>query len=267
MVEVLAGYCTEQFHGRGAIPIAKFQKRTPSLRKEWAGQPHPHPEHAYGLDYLEHRKHLELDAHEMHLVRLRCSDLKIPWAASVWDAPAARDVIGLDPHHVKIPSAHNGDWPLIEFVYTEWPKLVIISCGMATRAEISDLVRRLGPDCARTVLMACTSTYPCPFKDVCLGEMNVMQDAWGSKMAGIGFSGHHAGIAVDVAAMALGAEYLERHFTLNRSWKGTDHAASLEPDGMRKLLRDCAHVAEAMDRKPGLGMCESERAAREKLRG
>ena len=69
-------------------------------------------------------------------------------------------------------------------------------------------------------------------------------------MKGIGFSGHHKGIAPDIAALTLGARYFERHFTLDRTWKGTDHAASLEPDGMRKLSRDLKLVAKSLQNKP-----------------
>ena len=82
---------------------------------------------------------------------------------------------------------------------------------------------------------------------------------------GIGFSGHHLGIAVDSAAVALGAEWIERHFTLDRTWKGTDHAASLEPDGLRKLARDCRAVHKSMTRKTS-GILEIEEAQRNKLK-
>ena len=84
-------------------------------------------------------------------------------------------------------------------------------------------------------------------------------------MKGIGFSGHHLGIAVDSASVALGAEYIERHFTLDRTWKGTDHAASLEPDGMRKLARDCRAVAKALTYKSE-DVLDIEKVQRNKLK-
>ncbi|MBQ4214741.1 MAG: N-acetylneuraminate synthase family protein, partial [Bacteroidales bacterium] len=99
------------------------------------------------------------------------------------------------------------------------------------------------------VIYACTSGYPVPFNDVCLLELTRFRKEYSGRVKSIGFSGHHLGIAVDSAAVALGAEWIERHFTLDRTWKGTDHAASLEPDGLRKLARDCRAVATALSYK------------------
>ena len=84
-------------------------------------------------------------------------------------------------------------------------------------------------------------------------------------MKSIGFSGHHLGIAVDSAAVALGAEWIERHYTLDRTWKGTDHAASLEPDGVRKLARDCRAVAKALTYK-SKDILDIESVQRDKLK-
>ena len=104
-----------------------------------------------------------------------------------------------------------------------------------------------------------------PFEDICLLELTRLKEVYGKRVKAIGFSGHHLGIAVDSAAVALGAEYIERHYTLDRTWKGTDHAASLEPDGVRKLARDCRAVAKALTYK-----CEDildfEKVQREKLK-
>src|SRR6185312_7780998 len=87
----------------------------------------------------------------------------------------------------------------------------------------------------RLVVYSCTSGYPVPFPDVCLLEINNLRDHYGSRVKSIGFSGHHLGIAIDIAAYTLGAVWIERHFTKDRSWKGTDHAASLEVPGLQKL--------------------------------
>ena len=88
-----------------------------------------------------------------------------------------------------------------------------------------------------------------PFEDVCLLEIERIRKAYGDRVKKIGFSGHHLGIAIDVAAYTLGASVIERHFTLDRTWKGTDHAASLEPDGIRKLVRNLIAVQEALTYK------------------
>jgi N-acetylneuraminate synthase len=104
-----------------------------------------------------------------------------------------------------------------------------------------------------------------PFDDICLLEITRMRQTYGRRVKAIGFSGHHLGIAVDSAAVALGAEWIERHYTLDRTWKGTDHAASLEPDGVRKLARDCRAVARALTFKQQ-DVLDIEQVQRNKLK-
>jgi N-acetylneuraminate synthase len=99
------------------------------------------------------------------------------------------------------------------------------------------------------ILYSCTSGYPVPFEDISLLEISRLKETFGGRVRAVGFSGHHLGIAADVAAMTLGAEWIERHFTLDRTWKGTDHAASLEPDGLRRLCRDIKNVYKALQYK------------------
>ena len=115
------------------------------------------------------------------------------------------------------------------------------------------------------VIYDCTSGYPVPFEDICLLELTKLRELYASRVKAIGFSGHHLGIAVDSAAVALGAEWVERHFTLDRTWKGTDHAASLEPDGVRKLARDCRAVAKALTYKRE-DILDIEKVQRNKLK-
>ena len=100
------------------------------------------------------------------------------------------------------------------------------------------------------VVYSCTSGYPVPFRDVCLTEILKLNDTIGEKVKNIAFSGHHLGIAVDLGAYMLGAKWIERHYTLDRTWKGTDHAASLEPSGLRKLVRDLEALSESLKDKP-----------------
>lgn len=123
-----------------------------------------------------------------------------------------------------------------------------MSFGMTTKAEEEEIVEFFEQNgrAKDLVLYNCTSGYPVPFEDICLLELTRMRKAYAKRVKAIGFSGHHLGIAVDAAAVALGAEWIERHYTLDRTWKGTDHAASLEPDGVRKLARDCRAVAKAL---------------------
>ena len=100
---------------------------------------------------------------------------------------------------------------------------------------------------------------------IAMYELTKLRELYADRVKAIGFSGHHLGIAVDSAAVALGAEWVERHFTLDRTWKGTDHAASLEPDGVRKLARDCRAVAKALTYKRE-DILDIEKAQRNKLK-
>jgi len=122
---------------------------------------------------------------------------------------------------------------------------------MTTLAEIEQIIAFYeGEGRAKDlVLYACTSGYPVAFEDLCLLEVRRLGDLYGDRVKTIGFSGHHLGISADIAAMTLGATWVERHFTLDRTWKGTDHAASLEPDGLRRLKRDLGNVSKALQYK------------------
>jgi sialic acid synthase SpsE len=102
------------------------------------------------------------------------------------------------------------------------------------------------------VLYHCVSGYPIDFDDVCLLELVRLKREYedSGRVRAIGFSGHHNGIAIDLLAPLLGASYVERHFTLDRAWKGSDHAASLEPGGLRRLVRDIQHAAQVWTFKP-----------------
>jgi N-acetylneuraminate synthase len=142
-----------------------------------------------------------------------------------------------------------------------------VSLGMTTHAEervLLDLLDAHGR-LQDTVIYACTSGYPVAVDDLCLREITRLVDAYGAKVQAIGFSGHHLGIAADIAAITLGAAWLERHFTLDRTSKGTDHAASLEPDGMRRLCRDVRNVARALTFRDS-EILEVERPQRTKLK-
>jgi N-acetylneuraminate synthase len=115
------------------------------------------------------------------------------------------------------------------------------------------------------VMYSCVSGYPVPFEDLSLLDIKRLVDKYAAIVKAIGFSGHHLGIAADIAALTLGARYFERHFTFDRTWKGTDHAASLEPDGMRRLVRDIRNVSKALTYKRK-DILDSEKIQREKLK-
>jgi N-acetylneuraminate synthase len=237
----------------GKVDIIKFQKRTNRelLTPEEFHTPHPNPANSYGSTYGEHREFLEFNLEQHRQLKSWCEEWGAEYSTSVWDLTAAREIATLEPRMLKVPSACNLDHRLLEWLIANYPGEIHLSFGMTTQAEEAQIVA-LFQKAGRhkdLVIYACTSGYPVPFEDICLYEIKRLTETFGESVRGVGFSGHHLGIAADVAALALGATYFERHFTLDRTWKGTDHSASLEPDGMRRLCRDLANVAKALTYK------------------
>ncbi len=249
--------------------FVKFQKRTNRelLTPGEYAAPHPNPMHQYGDSYGEHREFLEFDRDQHRQLMEWCRQFKIGYSTSVWDLSSAREIAALNPEFIKVPSACNLNFPMLEHLARDYRGGIQISLGMTTERE-KDQIVELMEDCGaadRVVLYACTSGYPVPFNQVCLLEISRLRELYGHRVQEIGFSGHHLGIAVDVAAVALGVTWIERHFTLDRTWRGTDHAASLEPDGLRRLVRDVSAVCQSLTHK-GQSILEIEKPQRQKLK-
>lgn len=231
----------------------KFQKRNNRelLSEEAYNAPHPNPANSYGATYGDHREFLEFSVDQHHELKDFCSQVGIGYSTSVWDVTSARQMAGLEPDFLKVPSASNLHWEMLGVLCDEFGGGIQLSLGMTTRAEEEQIVSffeergRAGD----LLLYACTSGYPVAFEDICLAEITRLKDSYGSRVQSIGFSGHHLGIAADIAAITLGATWVERHFTLDRTWKGTDHSASLEPDGLRRIVRDVRNVSRALKPK------------------
>lgn len=261
LIGVAATFCKADY--------VKFQKRNNRelLTPEQYDAPHPVPANSYGATYGEHRERLEFDLDQHRQLKAWCEQYKIGYATSVWDLGSAREIVEIEPDYIKIPSGTNQHYELLGFLAEEYEGEIHLSLGMTTRDEEESVVSffeekgRAGD----VVLYACTSGYPVPFEDVCLLELVRLQETFGDRVKEIGFSGHHLGIAVDTAAQTLGATWIERHYTLDRTWKGTDHAASLEPDGVRRLVRNAEAVAKALQYKPS-ELLEIELPQRKKLK-
>lgn len=233
--------------------VAKFQKRcnTELLTQGEYDAPHPNPANSYGPTYGAHREFLEFTLDQHRQLQEWCNEFGIEYSTSVWDVTSAKEIATLQPKLIKVPSACNLNKPMLQYLCDNFGGEIHLSFGMTSKEEeegIVDFFER-NNRAKDVVLYSCTSGYPVPFEDICLLELTRMRQAYGDRVKAIGFSGHHLGIAVDAAAVALGAEWIERHYTLDRTWKGTDHAASLEPDGVRKLCRDCRAVAKALTYK------------------
>lgn len=244
----------------------KFQKRDIKtlLSEEEYNAPHPNPHNSYGQTYGEHREFLEFTREQHAMLKTVCNKVGIKYACSVWDIKSFEDIMMLSPEFIKVPSACNCNRQLLERILTEYNGDIHLSLGMTSKQEIESIMElaSLYNAMDRVVLYHCTSGYPISFDDVCLLEIPKLKERY--KVKAIGYSGHHLGIAVDSAAVALGATWIERHFTLDRTWKGTDHAASLEPEGLRKLVRDCHAIERAMREKDGI--LDIEVAQRDKLK-
>ncbi len=162
-----------------------------------------------------------------------------------------RETIGLAPEYIKVPSAINSNLELLEVAGEEYGGQIHISLGMTTRVEEEKIIEVFSKKdrLKDLVIYACTSGYPIQPAEACLYEVSRLVEEYGDELHGVGYSGHHNGIALDIAAFTLGASFIERHFTLDRTWKGTDHAASLEPDGLRRLSRNLDQVTEALTYK------------------
>lgn len=231
----------------------KFQKRSNRellTPKEYAA-PHPNPVNAYGPTYGEHREFLEFDLDQHRQLRKWCEEYGVGYACSAWDLTSAKEIASLEPDYIKIPSACNLNYEMLDYLASDYTGDIHLSLGMTTPSETDDIFERLKDRqvASRVVLYACTSGYPVSFDELCLLEIDEIAQRYGGRIRAVGFSGHHLGIAADVAAYTLGASWIERHFTLDRTWKGTDHAASLEPDGLRRLVRDLRAVERALTRK------------------
>lgn len=231
----------------------KFQKRCPKelLTLEQYNAPHPNPANSYGATYGEHREFLEFDVKQHAQLKKWCEDAGIIYSTSVWDLTSAKEISCLHPKFIKIPSACNTHYEMLQWLCDNYEGEIQLSFGMTTKDEEEKIVQLFEKNgrAKDLVLYNCISGYPVPSKDVCLLEIIGMRERYEGRVKAIGFSGHHLGIAVDVAAYTLGAEYIERHYTLDRTWKGTDHAASLEPDGIRKLVRNLEAVYESLTYK------------------
>ena len=233
---------------------AKFQKRNPKelLTAEQYNAPHPYQPYSYGETYGAHREFLEFTKDEHQSLMDYCQEVGIGYATSVWDSTSAEDIISLKPDYIKVPSACNLHFEMMEILRDKYQGDVHISFGMTTHKEEDQILRFFGEhgQSHRLVLYSCTSGYPVPFEDTNLLEIVRIRDSYGEEVKAIGFSGHHLGIAIDQAAYTLGANWIERHFTKDRTWKGTDHAASLETGGLQKLVRDLTATSKALHFKP-----------------
>lgn len=261
LIQVAASYCHAD--------AIKFQKRCPKelLTEEQYNAPHPNPRNSYGKTYGEHREFLEFTADQHKQLKQWCEECGITYATSVWDLTSAKEIAALRPEYIKIPSACNNHYEMLQWLCDNYEGEIQLSFGMTTHAEEEKIVELFEKNHRNQdlVIYSCTSGYPVPYEDVCLLELKRLRKSYEKRVKAIGFSGHHLGTAVDIAAYVLGADMIERHYTMDKTWKGTDHAASLEPDELAGLVKDMDHVYQTLRYKKK-EILPIEEVQREKLK-
>ena len=237
--------------------VVKFQKRTPALCVPEQFK-HVVKDSIFGpMPYIEYREKIEFGQAEFDEIDKFCKTVGIAWTASAFDLPSADFLKQYALPWIKIPSCAITDLNLLHEI--KWP--CIISTGMSTAAQIQAAVEIVGPYLYG--IAHCTSTYPCPPAEANLKMIQTLKKLYPG--ASVGYSGHEIGLPESVAAIALGADFIERHVTLDRAMKGGDHAASLEAEGMAKLRKYYDTIRAAL----GDGVkrvYDSERGPMEKLR-
>ena len=237
----------------------KFQKRTPELCVP-AKQKNQQRDTPWGvMTYLEYRHKVEFGVEEYAEIDRYCRKKNIAWFASCWDEPSVDLIEQFDPPCYKIPSAALTADNLIKHTVKK-AQPVILSTGMSTDKEIVRAVNLL--DEKKRIICHATSTYPCPLEELNLRMIQTLRDRFDCP---IGYSGHEVGLPTTLAAVAIGANLIERHITLDRSMWGTDHSASIEPHGLKTLVSNIRDIESAMG--DGVkNITKGELPIREKLR-
>ena len=223
------------------VNAVKFQKRTPELcvpLDQWEIM----RDTPWGkMSYIDYKRKTEFGNLEYFAIDQHARENDIDWFASPWDVDSVEFLEHFSPVMYKLASASLTDFELIEkILYTGRP--LMISTGMSTRNEIIESVNFIRDFDENYPLMIAhsTSAYPCKLEDLNLNMIKTLKVMFPNTP--IGYSGHETGLATTVAAVALGATFVERHFTLDRSMWGSDHAASIEPQGFARLVKDIRDV-------------------------
>ncbi|HXG87696.1 MAG TPA: N-acetylneuraminate synthase family protein [Vicinamibacterales bacterium] len=227
--------------GVHAVKLQKRDNRT-LYTKAMYDKPYDN-ENSYGATYGEHREALEFGEVEYRELQQYCRELKVDFFATAFDFNSADFLEKIEMPAYKIASGDLRNTPLLQHV-AKFGKPMIISTGGGTADDVRrahDTVREHNPQLA---ILQCTAGYPCDHEMLDLRVIATFRNMFPDTV--IGYSGHDNGISMPVAAYVLGARIVEKHFTINRAWKGTDHAFSLEPVGMRKMVRDLDRTRVAL---------------------
>ena len=227
--------------GAHAVKLQKRDNRSLYTRELYT-KPYDN-EDSYGATYGEHREYLEFGRPEYEELKAYAAEIGIAFFATAFDLPSAEFLAELDMPAYKVASADLTNTPLLRHVASVG-RPVILSTGGATLDDVRrghETVAEINPDVA---LLQCTAGYPAEWEELDLRVIETYRECFPDSV--VGLSSHDNGIAMAVAAYVLGARIVEKHFTLDRAMKGTDHRFSLEPQGMRKMVRDLKRTRLAL---------------------
>lgn len=237
----------------------KFQKRTPSMcvpeEQKTKEKQTPWGE----MTYLEYKEKIEFGKKEYDIIKEYCRKKKINFFASVWDIPSC-DFMSQYCDIAKIPSALICNEELITYARKTFNTL-LMSTGMSTEEEIESAIKLANPD----IIFHTNSTYPSPYYELNLNYISYLKEKYPDKI--IGYSGHEYGITSTIVSVSLGAEWVERHVTLDRTMWGSDQMASVEPIGMYKLVKGIREIEKSLGDGGPRKLFESEKEKRKSLRG
>jgi sialic acid synthase SpsE len=218
----------------------KFQKRTPEICVPEEQKSIPRETPWGSMTYFEYKKRIEFEQPEFEQIDAYAKKIGIDWFASPWDVPSVDFLEGFNVPCQKIASACLTDSELLTAI-NKTKTTTILSTGMSSIEEIDKAVSLL--DNVPLAIAQATSTYPAEASELNLRALQTFAEKY---KVPVGYSGHERGLQVTIAAVALGATFIERHITLDRSMWGTDHSASLEPEGLKKLVRDIRIIELAL---------------------
>ena len=217
------------------------------------------------MKYIDYKKRIEFGIHEFDEIDSYCKDAGIKWTTSVWDLDSLKFSKRYNLDCIKIASALITNHELLEATSKSYEE-IIISSGMSTEKEIDDAVNIASKYSKKVVLMHCNSAYPAPLAELNLRCIETLKNKYQKKKVIIGYSGHETYLHTSLAAISMGAKYIERHITLDRQMWGTDQFCSLEPQGLFRLVQATRQLETAFG-DGVIGVTPAELPSRKKLRG
>jgi sialic acid synthase len=229
---------------RAGASAVKFQKRNNRnlMQSNMAGTLYEN-RNSFGKNYLDHREAVELSIQDFKELKVLCETNEILFFATPFDEESLEELASLDCELFKVASADIVHNELLKKIAVKG-KPVILSTGGATIEEVDNAVELIQSYNVPLSLLQCTAAYPCDISDMNLNVIKSFQARY--KNVTLGISDHQSGISMALIAYMQGARVFEKHFTLHRSWKGTDQAFSLEPEGFRKMVRDITSIEAAL---------------------